>query len=115
MTKKLQKALENHRKMWGWLADNPDKFKEDWPEWKANGGRFVYRDNDCFLCDMYLDPDSDPPCPKCVDWGVEMGKNVFEDDVPCEMDGSPFSNWRHTHSTEHRARFAAVIRDLPLK
>ena len=26
----------NHKKLWNWLAENPDKEKSDWPEWSIS-------------------------------------------------------------------------------
>lgn len=42
-----EEAIKNHRKMWGWLAENPMKDKLDWPGWK----RYDVALNDCFLCE----------------------------------------------------------------
>lgn len=44
MTKK--ETIRLHRKLWAWLADNPEKTKYDWPGWER---RFP-PDNWCFLC-----------------------------------------------------------------
>ena len=35
-----------HVQLWTWLADNPDRTKEDWPGWDY----YKRQDNDCFAC-----------------------------------------------------------------
>lgn len=46
---KFQHTL--HRKLWLWLADNPEKSKEDWPEWDYNGGTVEKVKHLCFACE----------------------------------------------------------------
>jgi len=28
-----EEAIRLHRELWGWLAENPMKTKQEWPEW----------------------------------------------------------------------------------
>lgn len=37
-----------HRQLWQWLADNPEKYKGDWPGWA--GYPDVYAQQQCFAC-----------------------------------------------------------------
>lgn len=41
----------NHIFMWLWLSENPEKDKEDWPEWQHNGGAVKTVCNLCFACE----------------------------------------------------------------
>ena len=40
-----------HRDLWHWLSLNPFELKENWPEWKKNGGKYLDAGNECFACD----------------------------------------------------------------
>ena len=42
----------SHKALWNWLAENPDKEKEDWPGF--NELRYV-PDNECFACQYVWD------------------------------------------------------------
>ena len=110
MTKKLQKALENHKKLWGWLAENPGtkdrlNYKYDWPGWMENGGRFGYRVAGCFMCDC-VQIEAVERCEEfCLNW--KSG--------PCNGSRSEFHLWERVVTPKTRAKYAAIIRDLPLK
>lgn len=56
MTK--QEAIEKHRKMWNWLADNPGKSKSDYLEIYEP---IVWLLNDCYLCEYANDNCDDCP------------------------------------------------------
>ena len=44
-----------HKELWSYLAENPTKQKEDWPEWKVNGGKYSSVDGNCFACEFTTD------------------------------------------------------------
>ena len=44
-----EQAIKEHRKMWHWLAEHPEKCKEDYFE--VYHEKFDYMINDCFLCE----------------------------------------------------------------
>lgn len=76
----------------GWLAENPDKNKRDWPGWKSNGGTFEDIETYCFACD-YVSEKGLLRCDKCplAGWGSDgdscMGmhyENLFSQWVKCE-------------------------------
>ena len=50
---KIRDAVEAHRKLWDWLAQNPYAIKKDWPGWD-NGNRHGYIMNDCFACEIVM-------------------------------------------------------------
>ena len=62
LTKK--KALEIAIELWGWIVDNPGKFKNAWPGWEKHGEMRC----DCPLCE-YADL-AHSGCKRCpLKWG----------------------------------------------
>lgn len=61
-----EQAIKEHRKMWHWLAENPDMDKDDYLELND----FEYVENECFLCE-YSRQNSNHYCLEdCLcDWG----------------------------------------------
>ncbi len=43
-------ALQITSRMWKWLSENPRKYKDQWPEFKSNGGTVELLLNDCACC-----------------------------------------------------------------
>lgn len=41
---------EEHKRLWEWVENNPDKPKDMWPEWESNGGTVLVRSNYCMGC-----------------------------------------------------------------
>lgn len=110
-----------HKKLWNWLAENTDKSKHDWPEWKENGGKYEPSLSDCFACDYAEDRageeclDSDLICLLCPlkEWR-EDAENQFvaNDDLSCDpCMRSYYNQWRKADEKE-RKEFAEKIRDL---
>lgn len=100
--------LTGHRALWGWLAENPDKSKGDWPGWKMNGGSYENEELLCFAC-AYTE-DNKLGCDKCplVGWG--------NDGIFCvgANERNLFGRWMHG-TLAVRAEMAAKIRDLPVR
>ena len=69
-----KEAVELSIDLWEWLAET-GKEKEDWPEWKWNGGKYSHINSDCFLCEY-----ADGGCAACP-----YGK--------CYDIGDPFERW----------------------
>lgn len=63
-----EQAIKEHRKMWNWLAEHPEKWKDDYFEIHHEQLGYIY--NDCFLCE-YNSQNSDYYCGEdCLcDWG----------------------------------------------
>lgn len=53
---------QNHREMWNWLADHPDKTKGDWFELQKC--KDIIPRSRCFACEIY---DQTNKCPLCSD------------------------------------------------
>ena len=64
LTKK--QAIKLHRRLWNWLAENPGKNKEQWPEWEFNGGKVVRMIADCPACEYaHMKQGINFPCDVC--------------------------------------------------
>ncbi|MBP2663523.1 MAG: hypothetical protein H6Q71_1471 [Firmicutes bacterium] len=88
-----------HKALWNWLADNPDKRKQQWPGWQC------YAMGDCFACEYdYLLGDSCINCPL-----VWPGKF-------CNGDSNGlFIKWSRTNDLQKRSELAKQIANLPVK
>lgn len=97
-----------HRKMWDWLAKNPQKAKVDWPRWEENGGDIARADFFCFLCE-YTEQN---PC--CILVWPEFKRRTHS--VLCTNDYGQglFGKWDATTDLVERKRLAERIRDLPI-
>ena len=98
-------AVRLHREMWGWLTENPDKEKEDWPRWKwkwRNGGEVEGVFALCFACEY------SKGCDKCL--FVWPGA-----DCQHGTGGGLYNKWLFEKNAERRAALAAQIRDLPVR
>ena len=95
-----RRTLEVCRDLWQWLADNPDKGKWDWPNWKHNGGKIPKCESNCPLCE-YINSYKGY-CSDCLLWG--KGKELEGD---CQDDKSPY--WRWCDSKDSTVRKAAAL------
>lgn len=92
-----------HDELWTWLADNPDKSKEDWPEWE---GHTVYTgiynntniNAHCFLCEAMRGN-----CEACP-----LTQDIYPE---CTASGSLYNLWRHAKRSEHYR----IARELALQ
>lgn len=101
-----------HRELWGWVSDNPDSSKTQWPGWKENGGKYQ-SDNACFACN-YSEQQSLPLHPGNYCHCPLVWPSLAPCSLPCFCGGSPFTAWSRSSSTEERRKYAAMLRDLPL-
>ena len=99
-----------HKELWNWLAENPDKNKEDWPEWSHNGGPIQEVENDCFACDALFDGGCLGGEECCLLWPPnDLGKNF------CVF-GGLFSQWSDAPlGSQERSSLARQIANLPVK
>lgn len=93
-----EEAIEKHRKMWNWLADNPGKRKCDYlnkfdPEAKLDG--------DCYLCEYGRQPESGCDCCPVIWPG---GK--------CCGGGGIYAMWGEAMTTGDYARAAEIARQI---
>ena len=95
----------SHKKLWNWLAENPDKEKRDWPEWKENGGEIKRATSLCFACD-YVEHNCLSCCECPLDW-------PFQKDLMKICSQSLFGVW--TRHSKDSAEVALQIANLPVK
>ena len=107
-------CIKNHRIMWNWLADNPDKGKQDWPGWKMDYSDLfsVGAENFCFLCG-YISNTPEEECFNCpLDWGVTK-TCINTDTEPVSYFGL-YCIIMPEHKKE-RSKYARIIANLPEK
>lgn len=109
-----KEAIENHRKMWNWIADNQEKLElpcthikyeylERYENRKIKSG--------CYLCD-YKENTGNKTCDVCpLDWGNDS-------DCPCldsetENEKGLFSRWLWCDNFHKAAELAREIANLP--
>jgi hypothetical protein len=92
---------ENHWALWNWLANNPDKDKDDWPGWKTMESLGISIPfASCFLCEMFpLDDCTDCPLAFCVS----------------PTRGGVLNRWLDTEDAKERINLAIQIRDCFVK
>lgn len=108
-----------HWQMWHWLARNPETAKSDWPGWRfVPTDRDLYNYNDCLVCEAaallreWFGKREAPICDYClVDWGVEKDVEC----TTCENGDTAFTRWKRAETPRTRAKYARIIRDLPIK
>ena len=94
-------AIRLHRELWGWLAENPEKRKCDWPRWKACGGDIRGVFALCFACQVSSN------CAKCL--LVWPNRCCYTND-----EDALFYRWESA-GTNEKAKLAKQIRDLPVR
>ena len=98
-----EEALQHCVALWEWLAKNPSKDKEDWPEWKKNGGKFQARSY-CFACEFSLQQKHNCCNDNCV-------LPCFASLCGCTETNSPYIHWFYSKNPDARIRNAKRIRD----
>ena len=106
LTKK--RALFLCWKLWEWLGKNPDKDKDDWPEWDYNGGK-VHNMNDaadCPCCEYNDNTMQSAGCEECPLRGFWKRDNY------CLNSGSQYCQWvfAKTNKPNYAKRIAAAAK-----
>ena len=106
----IKETVRLHRILWGYLAKTGSNSKgkafDDCEELKG-----LKPCDNCFACEQNIQS-KEKTCAKCIfDWrpGVEGNK------AECSDYGGPFFFWRHADNVEEYKKYAAIVRDLPLK
>ena len=113
----------NHKKLWNWLADNPDKNKKDWPEWTFNGGDVCEVSDGCFACDYReayeelayaceegLYSGGKSSCNSCpLKWPKDASGQLR-----CRH-GGLWTLWLSADNSVTRSKYALQIANLPVK
>lgn len=103
-----EEAIRLHRELWGWLADNPHQTKSDWVGWQKNGGKYNATGN-CFACEYAERENPGGDCLNCPFlWGTDESH-------ACYYSESPYVKYVNSFASSLRAKYAAMIRDLPVR
>lgn len=106
----FDEAIENHRKMWNWIADKTEErktmvCKHDYFYENALPCAELL----CFCCE-YTITNLEVDCGKCpIDWGVD------ENCIPCSNPKSPYWKWRNADYWQTAANYARQIANLPVR
>lgn len=116
-----EEAIEAHRKMWNWIADESEKTGKikNKLDYHVEMGllknkEYYYPINGCYICEYALEIcDDGYMCDFCpIGWGSKNGNH-------CNRPGSPFYDWENLSfeegSISSYAKLARTIANLPLK
>lgn len=114
---KLVFNREAHKQMWTWLAENPKKYKSDWPGWDYNGGTHAPVEAACFACEYTTkltrvlegDKHAQKECFYCP---------LIPECVPETCLGGLYLSWLgnlHAGKSEETAKYANKIANLPVR
>ncbi len=122
LSKYHQGRIVRHRQLWDWCFHNPEKEKDDWPEWERNGGQLKEIEADCFLCEIAdgiaeaLDSRSRSPLP-CSEVCPLFPTTPIASEKDCL--GGLHVKWSYHLEVygrwEMRKKYAKMIRDLPIR
>ena len=123
-----QQAVEEHRKMWRWIAEETEKQKRIVYKWDYLKFYDEYIDlaNECFCCE-YTYQHHRAECEKCpIDWDVECEKCPIDWDSECDEymcqnktdfeDDNLYTLWNRACGAENwkeAAKLARQIAELP--
>ena len=97
-----------HKELWNYLAENPTKQKEDWPEWKINGGKYSNVEYHCFACEFTIGG-------TCCDCPLIWPSDCCTDGYNTNNYGL-YKKWaKEGISLEERTSLALKIANLPVK
>lgn len=103
-----------HQALWNWLADNPDKKKDEWPEWSRYGGTIEEVDCLCFACQYARDcliENGRLFANKCrVYCPLNIGDNS---NITC-LNGM-YDEWQFEEDFSRRSELAREIANLPVR
>jgi len=97
-----RRALEICRDMWDWLADNPEREKEDWPGWEEVGRML----DNCPCCEY--------TCQQVGDFCDHCPLYYYWPENDCGSDNSPFRRWLGSN-LHYRSMYARRIANYARK
>ena len=108
-------ATRLHRVLWGWLAEDGFRHKDQWPGWIENGGEHIKAVRGCFLCEVGHFNRGDKTTETCDCPLLWPGNNNVK--APCERsiygEWVDLGNFKTGLEAERRSLLATRIRDLP--
>lgn len=101
-----EEAIQKHRKMWNWMADNPGTGKRDYLERYDPESKLI---SDCYLCEyVYVEKHHDCDCKYCpVEW--PSGRRCYAVNELYEIWGKRMFGGYYTEAS----RIARRIAELP--
>lgn len=94
---------ENHKALYNWLAENPDKSKKDWPGFETLMDKFnLVIPARCFACATTLHPE-------CLGCPINLSKEVMS---CCINTNHPFYKMGRSETKEERTKYALEVRDM---
>jgi hypothetical protein len=128
MTMTTKFAIYWHYQLWNWLANNPDKYKDEWPEWNS---RFINIEvpNFCFSCKVMYQRENmrigywfkKSHCRACLlRWPGNKELNTCEflrtkNNIDDDNQRGLYSLWNDRENDNKASQLARAIRDLPLR
>ena len=110
MTKK--EAIENHKKMWNWIAEKTLERKRIVKKYEyfLENKRSIVPLSRCYCCEYDIEHSVEYPCSSCpIDF---KGDNSFYKYF-CMSKKSAFRNWLEAKDYTKRAELARQIANLP--
>jgi len=103
----LTKAKLLHHKLWMWLSKNPTRIKEEWPEWKPNGGQIPVPRSYCFLCEFFLNTGI---CAVVWNQKRSFGSRCLYSYHACIEPGSIYLVWKNNHGIVRKNAAAKIAK-----
>lgn len=106
-------ALQFTEDLWTWLAVNPEKEKEDYPEWEKNGGSIPDMVYDCPCCEYIVSVAGLTGPDELERWGYNRKDcarcplSKLWPNGDCQSARSPFMAWWNANP---KGRFGRLIR-----
>ena len=104
----LKEAVDKHRQLWNWIADETKKIKKPASKHANPMVQEDHPDNDCYMCE-YVGKSSCENCP--LQWGNKQ-------QGCCDNHSSPYYRWvreKNLMTFSDASNLARQIANLPLK
>lgn len=117
----LKEMLENHKKLWNWIADETEKRKRKVLKYEYFLNPYAkYPWNYFFACEYAYQIEESVVCGDGICKNIcplDWGKGVFGENYGCEEVSSPYSEWVGTENDDWKqaAKLARQIANIPLK
>lgn len=114
---KIMKEYQTyHHQLWGWLAENPQSVKFNWPYWNLHQ-EVADLHGCCFACkfaNMLMTSHNDEdPAVQCGYCPITWVDSKYPDKRGCGELESPYTWWHAVNTIGERIKYAKIIRDLP--
>ena len=107
-------AKRNHKELWDFIVNNPERTEREWPGWESNGGYVDDIFNHCFACYIARKLVKRSPCGSTC----EFCPINWEYGIRCVDNTSLWSQYMNrfrANDYEAVKKIATLIRDIPWK